>query len=153
MHRPPTQLSFAATPEVAPAPPTPDTVALARQLSPRVRLGTSSWSFPGWRGLVYAGQHTPTQLAQHGLAAYGRHPLLRSVGVDRSHYQPVAVEEMLTWARAVPANFRFLVKAHEACTLARYPTHARYGRHAGAGNPRFLDPAYAADAVVAPVQA
>jgi len=50
----------------------------------------------------------------------------------------------------VPAGFRFLAKAHEACTLARYPLHARYGQHRGQDNPRFLDAAYARDAVVAP---
>jgi uncharacterized protein YecE (DUF72 family) len=102
---------------------------------------------------VYAGKHPPARLAQHGLPAYARHPLLRCVGVDRSHYQPMPVEDLAGWANVVPDDFRFLLKAHEACTLARYPTHARYGRHAGERNPLFLDPAYAADAVVAPAVA
>jgi len=40
----------------------------------RIRLGTSSWSFPGWTGLVYAPRGTKPAteqvLARHGLAAY-----------------------------------------------------------------------------------
>jgi hypothetical protein len=54
--------------------------ALAARLPPGVRLGTSSWSFPGWRGLVYGGDHTEAALARDGLWAYARHPLLRAVG-------------------------------------------------------------------------
>jgi uncharacterized protein YecE (DUF72 family) len=53
-------------------------------------------------------------------------------------------------AAAVPADFRFVVKAHEACTLARFPGHLRYGAQRDQDNPLFLDPAYARDAVVAP---
>src|SRR5262249_10921512 len=34
--------------------------------------------------------------------------------------------------------------------IHRYPQHARYGKKAGTVNPRFLDPAYASEAVVAP---
>ncbi|HXO19516.1 MAG TPA: DUF72 domain-containing protein, partial [Thermoanaerobaculia bacterium] len=50
----------------------------------------------------------------------------------------------------VPAGFRFLVKAHEALTLARFPDRPRYGRQRGLANPLFLDAAYAAEVVVAP---
>ena len=50
----------------------------------------------------------------------------------------------------MPEGFRFLVKAHEACTLARWPLHQRYGDLRGQFNDRFLDAAYARDLVVAP---
>ena len=43
-----------------------------------------------------------------------------------------------------------MVKAHDHVTTARFPTHARFGKLAGTLNPRFLDPAYAADVVVGP---
>jgi len=42
-------------------------------------------------------------------------------------------------------GFQFLVKAYEACTVARWPEHERYGIHRGQTNPLFLDPAYAAE--------
>ena len=136
---------------VAPAAPDPAWEALGRQLHPRIRLGTSSWSFSGWTGLVYGGVYTATALARHGLAAYASHPLLRTVGIDRTFYAAIPREQFAAYARAVPNGFRFLVKAPEACTLARFPRHGRYGDAAGQRNPAFLDAAYATDAIVGPM--
>lgn len=72
--------------------------ALAARIPPRVRFGTSSWSFPGWAGIVYEGAPTESTLARSGLAAYARHPLFRTVGLDRSHYAPLRDEELLAYA-------------------------------------------------------
>jgi uncharacterized protein YecE (DUF72 family) len=44
-----------------------------------------------------------------------------------------------------------LVKAHEECTVHRYPQHARYGPKRGQENPRYLDADYAASVVVEPL--
>ncbi|HSU81850.1 MAG TPA: DUF72 domain-containing protein, partial [Thermoanaerobaculia bacterium] len=138
---------FAFEPEPAPdrrgvgaAPQSEEVEALGRALPPEVHLGGSTWSFPGWAGLVYDRTHTPSKLAREGLAAYGRHPLLRAVGVDRTHYTPVEAVELAEYRNVVPEDFLFLVKAHEACTLARFPDHARYGAQRGQENPLFLDP-------------
>jgi uncharacterized protein YecE (DUF72 family) len=135
---------------VMPAPVSDEVANMARALPAELRLGTSSWTFPGWAGLVYAAFHTQAQLARHGLAAYAQHPLLRTAGVDSTYYGPVEAAALAAYAAAVPAEFRFVVKAHEACTLARFPGHARYGAQRDQDNPLFLDPAYARDAVVAP---
>ena len=124
--------------------------ALGRELPRGIYLGGSTWSFPGWAGLVYDRAYSPSKLAHEGLPAYARHPLLRAVGVDRTHYAPVEAVELARYREAVPEDFRFLVKAHEACTLARFPDHARYGAQRGQENPLFLDPVYATDQVVAP---
>jgi uncharacterized protein YecE (DUF72 family) len=51
----------------------------------------------------------------------------------------------------VPPGFRFLVKAHEALTVERWPDHPRGGAQRGLPNPQFLDAAYAIDAVVGPL--
>src|SRR5262245_33892213 len=127
--------------------------ALGRTLPREIHLGGSTWSFPGWAGLVYDRTYTPSKLAREGLAAYARHPLLRGVGVDRTHYSPVEAAELAEYRHVVPEDFLFLVKAHEACTLARFPDHARYGAQRGQENPLFLDPGYAADQVAAPFAA
>jgi uncharacterized protein YecE (DUF72 family) len=124
--------------------------ALGRELPREIHIGGSTWSFPGWAGLVYDRSYSPSKLAREGLAAYARHPLLRAVGVDRTHYQPVEAVELAAYREVVPEDFLFLVKAHEACTLARFPEHARYGHQKGQENTLFLDPKYAADQVVAP---
>ena len=43
---------------------------LGRQLPTSVHLGTSSWSFPGWQGIVYGDAYSESALARVGLAAY-----------------------------------------------------------------------------------
>ena len=135
---------------VGAAPVEEEVAALGRELPPGIYLGGSTWSFPGWAGLVYDKRYSESRLAHEGLAAYARHPLLSAVGIDRTHYTPVEARDLAVYAEAVPEGFRFLVKAHEACTLARYPDRPRYGVHRGQENPLFFDPVYAADQVVAP---
>ena len=53
------QLDLFAPPSTSPpavgaATVSPAMVALARHLPRQIYLGTSSWTFPGWHGLVYA---------------------------------------------------------------------------------------------------
>jgi uncharacterized protein YecE (DUF72 family) len=135
---------------VAPAAVGEEPCALAARLPPLVKLGTSSWSFPGWQGLVYRDRHSEQVLARRGLPAYAAHPLLGAVGLDRTFYAPLGTDVLAAYAADVPAHFRFLVKAHEALTLARYPNHARYGAQRGLLNPLLFDVAWARDQVVAP---
>ncbi|HWN44099.1 MAG TPA: DUF72 domain-containing protein, partial [Thermoanaerobaculia bacterium] len=135
---------------VGPADFSAELIELGRTLPEDVYLGGSTWSFPGWRDLVYDAKYSESKLAREGLAAYGQHPLLRCVGIDRTYYAPIEAREFADYAAQVPDGFRFVVKAHEACTVSRYPDWPRYGAVRGQVNPLFLDPAYAADAVVAP---
>ena len=135
---------------VAPATADPDDVRVASELPASLHLGTSSWSFPGWRDLVYRDAHSPSVLSQDGLVAYARHPLLRAVGLDRTHYAPMHESDLARHAAQVPDDFRFLVKAHEWCTLSRFPDHPRYGARRGAENEHFLDPEYARREVIEP---
>jgi uncharacterized protein YecE (DUF72 family) len=140
----------AAVADVGAAAPSVEVLELAGRLPAGLYLGGSTWSFPGWAGLVYDRSYPAPRLARGGLAAYARHPLLRAVGIDRTHYRPLPAAELARYAAAVPQGFLFLVKAHEVCTLARFPDHARYGAERGKPNRLFLDAAYAAAEVVAP---
>ncbi len=104
--------------------------------STRLHLGTSSWSFPGWKGLVYAGEHQDAVLARRGLHAYSRHPLLDAVGIDRGFYAPLTLEQYADYASQTPAGFRFLVKAPDLVTGATVrDSQGRPGRI----NPTHLD--------------
>jgi uncharacterized protein YecE (DUF72 family) len=138
--------------ELEAAAPRPEDVSLAAQLPGELRLGTMSWSFAGWRGrgLVYGESAEPKLLAEAGLAAYAKHPLLSAVEIDRSFYEPLPLRYFEATAAQVPTSFRFLVKAHEELTLRQFPKHARYGKKQGESNSRYLDAAYATDAVIAP---
>jgi uncharacterized protein YecE (DUF72 family) len=122
----------------------------AERLPGGLRLGTSSWSFPGWQGIVYDGKHPKATLSRRGLTAYSRHPLLRAAGIDRTYYGPIPAEAFSGYARQVPADFRFTVKAHEYCTLPRFPAMDRYGDRAGSDNGFFLHSGYARDEVIGP---
>ncbi len=135
-----------APPErVGPARPAAEAASLAASLPRGLRLGTSSWSFPGWAGIVYAAPATEADLARHGLAAYARHPLLRTVCIDRSYYRPVEERTFARWASEVPEDFRFVVKADRRLVEPEGP--------GGEPSPGFLDPALAADDVVGPALA
>ena len=124
-------------------------VRLAQARPKGVHYGTSSWSFPGWAGIVYAyGEYAATALARHGLAAYARHPLLNGVGLDRTFYAPVPAAELARYARVVPEDFRFVVKAYSGLTTD--PESARGVRMAGQSGV-FLDPRFAARDVIAPL--
>jgi uncharacterized protein YecE (DUF72 family) len=142
---------------VAPAPVSPASARIAAALGPRVRLGTSSWSFPGWRGFVYAERAPASEIASRGLAAYAHQPLHATVGLDRAFYETPSVEALQALAAQVPVNFRFMVKAHQACTRPfLQPDGSTRGdvataRLHGAGNPRFLDATWATEAVIGPI--
>ncbi|RKP56533.1 DUF72 domain-containing protein [Pararobbsia silviterrae] len=89
-----------------------DSVALLGDALPQgIRLGTSTWSFPGWKGIVYRDEVSSAKLSRDGLHAYGRHPVLGCVGIDRSFYSPLTVAQYARYAAQVPEDFRFVVKA------------------------------------------
>lgn len=89
---------------------------IAARLPRDVRFGTSSWSFPGWKGLVYSAARSQTSLAREGLREYARHPLLTTVGVDRSYYAPIAPDDLRAYAGQLPEGFLCCFKAPAAVT-------------------------------------
>lgn len=130
------------------APPQPDDEALAAALSSHIHLGTSTWSYPGWQGLVWAGKHSEATLSKTGLSAYAAHPLLRAVGIDRGFYRPLAASEYERHAQQVPPGFRFTVKAPSLVTDALVRSEDGRGQQP---NPLFLDPAAALQDFIEPV--
>lgn len=136
-------------PRVLPVPPT-EAHRLAEGLPSRLRMGTSSWAYAGWAGIVYRDALPEALLAREGLAAYAAHPLLRTVCVDRGWYAPLPTTAWAELAAQAPEDFRFLVKAPMDCTIGRFPAHRRYGVRAGQDNERFLEPGWATEQVVGP---
>lgn len=104
---------------------------LMQRVPGHVRFGTSSWTFPGWAGLVYRGNPTEKELARNGLEAYARHPLFRTVGIDRSYYRPLEAETLERYARQLPSGFRCVIKMFSELTSRRRP-------RSGEPNPGFL---------------
>ncbi len=126
--------------------------ALGARLPEKLRLGTSSWTFPGWAGLVYHRRY-PNQRAflRNSLGEYASHPLMRTVGIDRGYYTPVPADDLAGYAAQLPSDFRAAMKVWQQVTMPGFPRHPRYGAKAGAKNPDFLDPTLFAEAVHAPV--
>jgi uncharacterized protein YecE (DUF72 family) len=129
---------------------TPAQRELAARLPSSLYLGTSSWTFPGWTGIVFAGRPGKDKLVERGLEAYAKHPLLRTVGVDRSYYAPMTVDDWRGYARQLPGPFRTISKAWSEVTTAVFPDHPRLGERAGRINPRFLDPELALEVIARP---
>lgn len=121
---------------------------LAKRVPDHVRFGTSSWTFPGWAGLVYHRRY-PNQrtFTRESLREYAQHPLFRTVGIDRSYYAPLTQGELRDYAEQLPAGFECVSKVWSEVTTRVFPKH-----HARAGevNEHFLDPARFADVVAAP---
>jgi uncharacterized protein YecE (DUF72 family) len=120
---------------------------LAQGLPARLRLGTSSWNFPGWKGLVWDKDYPEAVLSRHGLAAYARHPLLRSVSLDRAFYRPLTASQYAAYAAQVPDHFRFVVKAPSVVADALVRDDGGRGMQP---NPAFLSPQLAASEFVQP---
>lgn len=133
--------------DVLPAPADAALQTLAAALPTGLHLGTSSWSFPGWRGIVWDDDYAETRLARQGLGAYACHPLLRCVGIDRSFYAPLTLADYQRYAGQVPAHFRFVVKAPSLVCDATVRNDKGQGVSA---NPCFLDAALATEKFVTP---
>lgn len=136
-----------------------EVVRIAQRVPKNPHFGTSSWSFPGWVGIVYDPLYSVSQLARHGLSAYARHPLLTAVNLDSPFYKVPSPEQIAAYAAAVPGHFRFLVKAHAGLTVApeSFPTRdfladrsVTMALRRGV-EPVFLDASFAARTVVKPL--
>lgn len=136
-----------AKPGIQPAAIQPNQQRTAAGIPANIHLGTSSWSFPGWTGLVWADVYSDTVLAKDGLAAYARHPALRTVSLDRTFYRPLSASQYAAYAAQVPEDFRFVVKAPSLITDAVVRAEGGRGTQP---NPAFLDPALAVSEFVQP---
>lgn len=141
----PPRRSKPAAGEVRPAWDSP--LLQAPKLPPEIRLGTSSWFFSGWRGLVYDGVYPQTALSKRGLEAYAQIPLLRTVSLDRTFYAPITTLQYTRYAQQVPDHFSFVVKA--PALVCDAVTRDEQGR-GNVPNPYFLDAGVAARDFVVP---
>ena len=113
---------------------------LAGKLPEKIRLGGSSWTYPGWKGLVYFADYSSERSFKHrSLAEYVRFPWFRTVGLDSAFYLPPPVKRLREYASQVPESFQWVSKVWERITVPRFPGLPRYGKWAGRENPDFLN--------------
>jgi uncharacterized protein YecE (DUF72 family) len=125
-----------------------EAAAIVARLPRGVRFGTSSWSFPDWAGLVYSRVATVSELAREGLREYARHPLLTTVGIDRSYYAPIPPQDLVRYDAQLPPAFPCCAKAPEVVTSRVRP--ARAGGSRAEPNPDFLNATLFEDEMLGP---
>lgn len=110
------------------------------RLPPSIHLGTSTWAFPGWKGVVYKRAYkSQRDFTANSLGEYATIPWFSTVCIDSLFYNPPKPETLANYAALVPPHFRWISKVWERITIAQYPKHARYGALAGQPNPDFLN--------------
>jgi uncharacterized protein YecE (DUF72 family) len=109
-----------------------------------VFIGTSSWKYSGWRGMlynearyVYRGKFAEKRFERDCLAEYAE--VFKTVCVDAAYYRFPTEKYLAGLASQVPADFQFAFKVTDAITLKRFHNHPRHGRKAGRENPDFLN--------------
>jgi uncharacterized protein YecE (DUF72 family) len=112
--------------------------ALRTAIPPEVRFGTSTWTYPGWKGLVYARDYPATGAGAEMLTEYARFPLFGTVGIDSSFYGPLTEKTLLSYADALPPGFPCVSKVWDRITVHTF-AQAREKTKAGQPNPDFLN--------------
>lgn len=110
-----------------------------------LRIGTCSWKYDSWKGLIY--EPDVNYEARDYLADYAR--TLNTVEIDQWFWSlfPAGLKlpELPTvkqYAESVPEGFVFTIKAPNVITLTHFPPHQpkQYASFAKQTNPNFLNP-------------
>jgi uncharacterized protein YecE (DUF72 family) len=125
--------------EFAVAPDRATLEQLRSNIPETVRFGTSTWNYPGWRGLVYQEDYGPKGAAAKMLREYAEFPLFGTVGVDSSYYGPPTEAVLRSYAEHLPPGFPCVSKVWSQITVHTF-TKAQDPDRAGARNPDFLNP-------------
>ena len=110
---------------------------LGARIPEPIRFGTSTWTYPGWRGLVYHRDYPASGAAARMLEEYARFPLFRTVGIDSSFYGPPSPKTLQSYAAHLPPGFRCVSKVWDRITVHTFGK-AREKDRAGELNPDFL---------------
>ena len=115
--------------------------ALARQ---GAFIGTSSWKYPGWQGMLYdraryvwRGRYSAARFERLCLAEYAE--VFKTVGVDAAYYRFPDRPFLESLVSRVPPDFLFALKVTDVITIKRFPALPRFGRRAGQPNEGFLN--------------
>ncbi len=120
------------------------TFRIPHVFEPYLRIGTCSWKYDSWKGLIY--QVGKTYRPDDYLSDYAK--VLSSVEVDQWFWSlfPGTIQlpdprQVARYAESVPDHFVFTVKAPNSLTLTHFYSKqpAAYTAYAGRPNDSFLD--------------
>jgi hypothetical protein len=99
-------------------------------------VGTSSWKYPGWCGMVYDEQRYLTnrkfsnaKFEATFLAEYAE--TYRTVCVDAGYYKFPTIGYLTELCAQVPEGFKFAFKATDETTIKNFPGLPRFGNRRG----------------------
>lgn len=122
-----------------------------------IRLGTSSWKYPGWLGQVYhpsrymvRGRFSASKFNDECLGEYAR--VFPTVCGDFAFYQFPTAEMWERMFSQLPPGFNFALKAPEDVTVEHFPKLPRYGQRAGLSNAHFMDASMTVDRLLTPLE-
>lgn len=125
-------------PRGSPVKPPFDPVEMFRFAARGVYLGTSSWKYRGWEGMIYQGGYvSEAQFQRSSLREYTA--VLPCVGVDFTYFSWPMADMMAYLVESTPENFRLCPKVTKRITMSSFPNLPAYGKWAGQKNPEFLN--------------
>ncbi len=129
---------------------------LARLKARGVRIGTSSWKYPGWIGTLYTesryeyrGKFSESRFNQRCLEEYAA--VFPTVGVDATYYSFPSGRLLNEMAGQTPDDFLFSFKVTDEITVKRFPPLPRHAERGGQPNPNFLNIALFQDSFLEPL--
>lgn len=107
-------------------------------------IGTSSWKYPGWCGMLYEqaryeyrGKFAMSRFERNCLQEYA--DVLKTVCVDAAFYKFPEPRFLETIIGQVPGDFQFAFKVTDEITVKKFPNLPRFGARAGEANQNFLN--------------
>jgi len=108
-----------------------------------VFIGTSSWKYPGWNGMLYdesrylwRGKFAKSRFEKNCLSEYAE--VFKTVCVDAAYYTFPSAQYLEGLAAQTPAGFQFGFKVTDEITVKKFPNLPRFGQRAGRPNEHFL---------------
>jgi uncharacterized protein YecE (DUF72 family) len=122
-----------------------------------VYIGTSSWKYPGWCGMLYdraryewRGKFAETRFKRDCLSEYGE--VFKTVCVDAAYYTFPSRQYLEGMVNQVPEDFLFGFKVTDAITIKKFPNLQRFGQSAGKANENYLNADLFAKAFLGPCE-
>jgi uncharacterized protein YecE (DUF72 family) len=119
-------------------------IASAELAKQGVYIGTSSWKYPGWRGMlyqedryIYRGKFSESRFDRLCLSEYAQ--VFKSVCVDAAYYKFPEERYLQNLVADVPEDFLFSFKVTDIITIKQFPNLPRFGQLAGKQNEYFLN--------------
>jgi uncharacterized protein YecE (DUF72 family) len=117
---------------------------LAELATHGIYVGTSSWKYAGWSGMLYdraryeyRGKFAESRFEKNCLTEYAE--VFKTVCVDATFYKFPDEKYLTGLVSQVPEDFQFGFKVTDEVTIKKFPNLPRHGHRAGLLNEHFLN--------------